>query len=262
MAVNKDLNMPTIPYRTAQRVTAITGMLPPRLIAGSTGLWLNGWVRDAAKARPMMGSDTHADDARLLRLIALQSRDAFEMLYDRYAGQVYGLVQRILEDRAASEDVTQEAFLRLWRHAEHFDAERGNARSWLLTIAHRMAIDALRRRRARRALEMDREAGQDASDNSGSALEAEWDILDEEANVHEEAHLNISRQRVRQAIAGLPEPQRRVIELAFFSGLTHREIAERLGEPVGTVHSRARQAMLLLRQKLPEFGPEPGLDDA
>ena len=75
-------------------------------------------------------------------------------------------------------------------------------------------------------------------------------------------HPILSDIRVRQAIAGLPEPHRRVIELAFFSGLTHREIAERLGEPLGTVHSRARQAMLLLRQKLPEFGPEPGLDDA
>lgn len=210
----------------------------------------------------MTTSDTHAEDARLLRLVALQSREAFEMLYDRYAGQVYGLAQRILEDRAASEDVTQEAFLRLWRHAEHFDAQRGSARSWLLTIAHRMAIDLLRRRRARRALGLERETDQDAPDSGGIAPEAEWDILDEETNVHEEAHLNISRQRVRQAIAGLPEPHRRVIELAFFSGLTHREIAERLGEPVGTVHSRARQAMLLLRQKLPEFGPEPGLDEA
>lgn len=256
------MNLQTVSYCAEQRVTAATTMPLLRPIAGLAGLWLNGWARDAAKARPMMNPDTHADDARLLRLVALQSRDAFELLYDRYAGQVYGVAQRILEDRTASEDVTQEAFLRLWRHAEQFDAERGNARSWLLTIAHRMAIDALRRRRARRALELERDSGQDTLDGAGAGPEAEWDILDEETNVHEEAHLNISRQRVRQAIAGLPEPHRRVIELAFFSGLTHREIAERLGEPLGTVHSRARQAMLLLRQKLPEFGPEPGLDDA
>jgi len=210
----------------------------------------------------MMTLDTHADDARLLRLVALQSRDAFELLYDRYAGQVYGVAQRILEDRTTSEDVTQEAFVRLWQRAEKFDAERGNVRSWLLTIAHRMAIDTLRRRRARRTLEPERASGQDTFNGAESESETEWDYLDEEANTPEEAHLNISRQRVRQAIASLSEPHRRVIELAFFSGLTHREIAERLGEPLGAVHSRARQAMLLLRQKLPEFGPEPGLDDA
>lgn len=235
-----------------------------RPFAGSTGLWLNKLNTDAVKTfqTTVTPPNIHADDTELLRLVALRSRDAFELLYDRYAGQVYGLAQRVLEDRAASEDVTQQAFLRLWRHAEHFDAERGNVRSWLLTIAHRMAIDALRRRRARRTLDLDRDSGQDTHDGAGIDPEAEWDILDEDANAQEAAHLNLSRQRVRQAIAGLPEQHRRVIELALFSGLTHREIADRLGEPVSTAHSRARQAMLLLRQKLPEFGPEPGLDDA
>ncbi|MCS7061686.1 MAG: sigma-70 family RNA polymerase sigma factor [Anaerolineae bacterium] len=210
----------------------------------------------------MTTSDTQAEDARLLRLVALHSRDAFEMLYDRYAGQVYGIAQRILEDRSASEEVTQETFLRLWRRAEQFDAARGNVRSWLLTMAHRLAIDALRRRRVRRALGLDRHSEQQAAEASEADLQPGWDIRDEDADVHEEAALNISRQRVRQAIAGLSEPHRRVIELAFFSGLTHREIAERLGEPLGTVHSRARQALLMLRQKLPELGPEPGLNEA
>ena len=222
-------------------------------------------MRDAAKAFATT-PDTHADDARLLHQVAQQDRDAFVALYDRYAGQVYGVASKILEDRAASEDVACEAFLRLWQQADQVDAGQCSVKDWLLAVAHRRAIDALRRRRARRLLDPNvAHDGASAEHPAGDVDAQDAYYLDEYVSesdgAHEATHVNIPRQRVRQAISGLPEASRRVIELAFFSGLTHYEIAERLGEPLSAVHSRARQAMALLRQKLPELGSELGADE-
>jgi RNA polymerase sigma-70 factor (ECF subfamily) len=178
-----------------------------------------------------------ADENTLLSCIAQGDRAAFEALYDRCAGHAMGLAMRMLRDRAASEDVLQEAFWRVWQHASKFDPALGNARSWLLTIVHRLAIDAQRRHIAQPIVEID-------------AHETEWEIEDQDADVSAHAFNNISSQQVRMAIAGLPEKQRSVIELAFFHGKTHREIAELLGEPLGTVHSRALQGMAALKQAL------------
>lgn len=191
---------------------------------------------------PMTHSSTgdYADDrsdGALIACIARGERPAFEALYERYAGQVLGLAVRMLQDRAQSEDVLQEAFWRVWQNAVRFDHERGNVRAWLLTIVHRLAIDA-QRKRARPMVEMD------AYDDT------EWDIVDDEADVTEHAFANISSARVRKALAELPDKQRQVIELAYFHGLTHRQIAERLGEPLGTIHSRALKGMATLKALL------------
>jgi RNA polymerase sigma-70 factor (ECF subfamily) len=179
-----------------------------------------------------------ADDQTLIAHIARGERWAFEALYERYADQALGLAMRMLRDRAVSEDVLQDAFWRVWQRAAHFDHERGNVRAWLLTIVHRLAIDVQRRNMARPVVEMD------AHDDH------EWDIEDHEADVSEYAVASISSAEVRKALADLPEKHRTVIELAYFHGMTHREIAERLGEPLGTIHSRALQGMAALKQLL------------
>lgn len=192
--------------------------------------------RRAVYARPKMNHIT-IDDNTLITCIAQGDRAAFEALYDRCAGQALGLAMRMLRDRAASEDVLQEAFWRVWQHAAKFDPARGNARSWVLTIVHRLAIDTQRKHIAQPIVEMD-------------AHDGEWELEDQNADVTAHAFENISSQQVRAAIAGLPEKQRSIIEMAYFHGKTHREIAEQLGEPLGTVHSRALQGMAALKQAL------------
>lgn len=183
-------------------------------------------------------SQPSADDRTLIAHIARGERWAFEALYERYSGQALGLAVRVLQDRTLSEDVLQEAFWRIWKHAGRFDHERGNVRAWVLTIVRRLAIDAHRRGSAHLMVEIDAEDDRD------------WDIEDEAADVSEHVLERISSAQVRRAIADLPQKNREVIELAFFHGLTHRQIAERLGEPVGTIHSRALQGMAALKELL------------
>ena len=192
--------------------------------------------RRAADAHPKM-NHASIDDNTLVTCIAQGDRAAFEALYDRCAGHALGLAMRMLRDRAASEDVLQEAFWRVWQHASKFDPARGNARSWVLTIVQRLAIDTQRKHIAQPVVEID-------------AHENDWEIEDQDADVIAHAFENISSQQVRAAIAGLPEKQRSVIEMAYYHGKTHREIAEQLGEPLGTVHSRALQGMAALKQAL------------
>jgi RNA polymerase sigma-70 factor (ECF subfamily) len=159
----------------------------------------------------------------------MQRRDdgALAELYDRHGAVAHGVAYRILGERSAAEDVVQEAFLAAWRHAAGYRPERGSARAWLLTIVHHAAIDRHRRRRKREATDVPFDdvafgmasRGDDPFTAAASAIEAE---------------------QVRGALAGLPVEQRRAIELAFFGGLTHQEVAERTGEPLGTVKGRMR----------------------
>jgi RNA polymerase sigma-70 factor, ECF subfamily len=182
--------------------------------------------------------DSQPDDAAILASIARKDRQAFHQLYDRYAPIALGLAVRVLNDKAAGEDVLQEAFMRVWHHADKFDPTRGNARSWLLTVVHRLAIDALRRRQARPAVQLDAPENED------------WDLPDEEANVHDTVLASLSQTQVRQALHGLNKDMRQVVELSYYKGMSHREIAAHLNEPLGTIHSRARQAILQLRKVL------------
>ncbi len=170
-------------------------------------------------------TDPLPDDHDLIAAVAGGDHPALLMLYDRHGRIAYGLAYRILGDAGAAEEAVQDAYLRVWRRAATFDASRGGVRSWLLTIVHHCAIDLVRRR-----------AG-------APPVVAGLDELVERQAVPDawsEVSGRIERERVRTAVETLPREQRRAIELAFFDGLTHREIAERDGVPLGTVKGRMR----------------------
>lgn len=181
------------------------------------------------------------DDQSLLRRIQRREETALEELYDRHSTAVYSLALRIVGDRAAAEDVLSDVFWRVWRRAETFDPGRGSVTAWLLTIARRRALDELRMgaRRQRRERSPDAGAGHQAPAPTpeGEALAGEV------------------QQHVRGALSALPPEQRAPIELAFFEGLTHVEIADRLQEPLGTIKTRIRTGMQRLRESLrPYYG--------
>ncbi len=161
---------------------------------------------------------------------------ALAALYDATSPRVYGLVRRIVGDRDLAQEVTLDVYLQAWREAGKFAADRGRPETWLLTIARSRAIDRLRSMGQRRRREV---ALADSFDPAGPAEEPAA------AGQREEV-----RRQVRSAIARLPDEQRRAIELAYFQGLTHCEIAERVGEPLGTVKTRIRLGMLKLRNIL------------
>ena len=157
-------------------------------------------------------------------------------LYDRHATSVYSLAFRILRDRTAAEDAVQEVFTQAWRQAGTYDAARGAVGAWLCTLARSRAIDALRARRAR--------PGGVADDRATMAVPDAGPEPDQQAIFSEHGH------RIRQALSALPEAQRHAIELAFYEGLTHAEIAAHLAEPLGTVKTRIRAGLLRLRDEL------------
>jgi RNA polymerase sigma-70 factor (ECF subfamily) len=162
----------------------------------------------------------HLSDEALVALVARGEESALGELFDRLGGVAYGLALRVLRDRALAEDAVQEAFLSLWRSAGRFVPERSRARTWLLTLVHRRAVDLVRREEARRAdpLDRDEEAGGETVE------EAAWHRLE--------------RERVQQALRQLPDQQRELIELAYYGGFTQSQLSDRLGIPVGTVKSR------------------------
>jgi RNA polymerase sigma-70 factor (ECF subfamily) len=187
-------------------------------------------------ARPEMATGGNMPDTSamadppaegLLRRTADGDRKALGELFDRFAGFANGLALRILRDRREAEDVVQEVFLQVWRQAERFDAARGTPAAWIGTITRTRALDRLRRRAARR------EEPSEAAPAAASAAPAAEDAL-----------------AVRAALAALPNDQRREIELAYYEGLTQSEIAQRLGEPLGTVKTRIRSGMMRLREAL------------
>jgi RNA polymerase sigma-70 factor, ECF subfamily len=178
-------------------------------------------------------------DEELMPLIGAKNPDAFEVLYDRHGGAAYSLAYRILGDRAAAEDVTQEAFISIWRSGARYDRGRGSVRSWMLSIVRNRAIDALRSKAARAPrLSFDEEAilEQRPAD----------DRTDEEAIRREAA------DQLRGALGGLPGDQSRVIELAYFGGFSQSEIARMLGVPLGTVKGRMRLGLEKIRGDLAE----------
>lgn len=185
-----------------------------------------------------MGYDS-LSEAELMARVVEGDRRALETLYDRSASSALGLALKILGERALAEEVVQEAFWRVWQRSSTFVAGRGQFNAWLLGIVHNLCIDELRRRRSRPVM-----ASTDSEDDEI------LDLPDEAMDVAETAFQRVTGQQVRTAIQSLPEAQRQVIELAFYEGLTHQEIAERLTEPVGTVHTRARLALQKLRESL------------
>ena len=186
------------------------------------------------------------DDHLLLALIGMQNQAALEALYDRYVRQVYSLVLSILRDPYAAEDVAQEVFFSVWKRATSFNAERGRPATWLLSIAHHRAIDALRRQRRRDARET-------PLDQEGEAFHTR----STDPGPVEITMLLDDREQIREALQKLPLEQQRVIVLAYFQGLTQVEISELLKQPLGTVKTRIRLGLAKLRQSMgPWLGAE------
>jgi RNA polymerase sigma-70 factor (ECF subfamily) len=175
-------------------------------------------------------------DAELMAGVQAGDADALEALYDRHAPRMLGLALRMLGQREPAEDALQEAFLRVWRRAASFAPERGGFPGWLASIVRNLCLDYLRGTGAPVLLEADDDRFETA--------------LDPEPDVPTQVEALSRRTQVRQALAALPEAQRQIIVLSYFGGLTRRDIAARLGVPPGTVHTRARLALLRLRELL------------
>jgi RNA polymerase sigma-70 factor (ECF subfamily) len=185
----------------------------------------------------MMGPK-HDDDQVLMQRIVGGDQQALAQLYDRYGRLVYGLARGVVGDEAAAEEITQDAFTRVWAKAGTYQPEQGRPLTWLMRIARNRAIDELRSRSSR------------PQGRSISWLEEELPYEGE--GPPEEVELGLRRKRVAEAIAMLPAEQRRVLALAYFQAHTHREIAGMLKQPLGTVKTRLRSAMKRLRTLLEE----------
>ncbi len=179
----------------------------------------------------------NAHDCELVEKLTRGDQSAFEQLYDRHSASVFGLAFRVTNDRSLAEDVAQEAFLNLWRQASSFDPARAAVKTWLLTITHHRAVDAVRRRR-RPTVELD-ESAQRAIDRQAQA-----------PDVWHEVSARFDQAAVRAALATLSVPQRDALELAYFGGFTQAEIAARLNIPLGTVKSRVRLGLMRMSAAL------------
>ncbi len=171
----------------------------------------------------------------LVRDVARREVEAFEQLYDRMAGTVFGTIRRVLRDTAQSEEVAQEVLVEVWRTASRFDAERGNATTWILTMAHRRAIDRVR-------------ASQSSIDREDRVAqlshEPAYDVVATQVEQRLEA------EQVRRCLGSLTDLQRESIALAYYSGYTYREVAGLLQVPLGTVKTRLRDGLIRLRDCL------------
>lgn len=201
-------------------------------------------VRDTAS-----GPDASAEDRPLVAAMRGGDERALSALYDRHAPALLGLVMRFVQDQSDAEAVLLKAFLQAWRSAESFDAERGSVLGWLTIIARSRALDFVRTaalRQRREPLNEDRESPLMLVDDSAHA--------DPSAAVEAQE----TRRTVEAALASLQPAQRVAIELAYFEGLTHVEVAERLAEPLGTIKTRIRMGMIKLRELLAPLAGEVG----
>ncbi|TMB72558.1 MAG: sigma-70 family RNA polymerase sigma factor [Chloroflexi bacterium] len=185
-----------------------------------------------------MSGKPRDQDSQMAAQLKRGESTAIESLYDRYGRLAFGLAFRILNERGAAEDVVQDAFVSVWRNAAGFDARRGSLRNWLLSIVRNRAIDRLR----------------------GSArVRSEIDLADagqraEVPDVWEAVALDLERKQIQEGFRELPDPQRQTLELAYFGGYTHVEIASRMQVPLGTVKSRMRIGLEKMRTFLTARG--------
>ena len=177
-------------------------------------------------------------DEEVMQLVQQGDPRAFELLYDRHGGAAFSLAYRMVGERSAAEDVAQEAFLSIWRSRLRYQAERGSVRTWVLGVVHHRAIDSLRRN----LVHQRRRASAEGIEERHEARE----LTDVEAARREEA------RNVRSALDSLPEEQCKVIELAYFGGFSHSQIADMLEMPVGTVKGRMRLGLEKLHNQLSE----------
>jgi RNA polymerase sigma-70 factor, ECF subfamily len=182
------------------------------------------------QAGPVRGADELGD---LLTRVARGDQDAYAAVYDRTAGQVLGLVRTVVRDPAQSEEVAQEVLLDVWRSASRFDAGLGSANAWVMTLAHRRAVDRVRSEQKAAERELRVASSVVAYDEVAEAVEARLD-----------------RERVRRCLGSLTELQRESVTLAYYGGYTYREVAGLLGVAVGTVKTRMRDGLIRLRDCL------------
>ncbi len=181
---------------------------------------------------PGPGPQEVLKDAALVQGLRAGDESAIAQLYDRYSGMVYSVALRVLNDTGAAEDVLQEVFLQLWRNPDVFDSSRGSLGPWLAVIARNRAIDSLRKRRPQ--------------------TEVENVVLSVDCDLENETGRKIAAEKARAALTKVPAEQRKVLEMAFFQGLTHTEIASKTGEPLGTIKTRIRAGLSALRKAMTE----------
>jgi len=184
---------------------------------------------------PSDHSDVPASLDTLLEAVSRGDHDAFAQVFDRVSSQVLGVVRRVVRDPAQSEEVGQEVLMEVWRNAARFDPDRGSAVTWILTMAHRRAIDRVR-------------SAQSASDRE--ARVAHRDHTPDYDVVLEQVESNLEQEQVRRCLDSLTDLQRQSLTLAYYGGNTYREVAERLDVPLGTVKTRLRDGLIRLRDCL------------
>jgi RNA polymerase sigma-70 factor (ECF subfamily) len=191
--------------------------------------------RETDRPEDFESMGTPATKESLLARIAEGDQEAFGELYDQIAPKVFGLIRRVLIDHAQSEEVTQEVFLEIWQSARRYQPSKGGASTWILTMAHRRAVDRIR----------SSQSGRDRDVKIGIR-----DYVAEYDNVAETVETTIENERVREALAQLTELQRQAVTLAYYGGYSHREVAAMLSVPIGTVKTRLRDGMIRLRDEL------------
>ncbi len=180
-------------------------------------------------------------DEDLMSLVANGDARAFATLYDRHSRAAYWIAYRLMGERQAAEDLVQDTFIKVWRAAGSYRMQRGSARTWVLSIVRNRGIDQLRSSASRRRVQDITQARAQTSQPSEEAFAEAW--------------RNSQREQVREALRGLPQEQLKVIELAYFSGYTQKEIAELLDLPLGTVKGRVRMGL----KKMREYHDSPGM---
>ena len=186
-------------------------------------------------SQPAPGSESRQNLGELLRRSGRGDEAAFAQLYDATSSRAFGLAVRVVRDPSQAEEVAQEAFLEIWRTASRFDPDKGSAVSWVLTIVHRKAVDRVRSAEASTRRDTTYHQGNTTVEHDSTA---------------EAAQASMEARRVRQALDSLTEVQREALELAYFKGYTHTEVAKMLDLPVGTAKTRIRDGLIRLRDTM------------